>query len=135
MGRIRKILLINEATKGAYSFIEGRNLTATEWQLEFLECHGVNKENVLVLRKKEEEFFGTLSESKFVARVVKGKIKSLVVVTSAPHLRRSYLAFNRSLPSEIKLGCYAATELRESSEFRESLLMEYLKLMVYFVIA
>jgi hypothetical protein len=50
-------------------------------------------------------------------------------------MRRSVLAFERSLPQGVPVQPYAATTMINSYELHHPIWLEYLKLMVYYVIA
>ena len=59
----------------------------------------------------------------------------IVVVTSAPHTRRSLLCFRRSFPGEVDVEVFSATDLSNSDEITSPIWMEYLKLAIYYFCA
>jgi uncharacterized SAM-binding protein YcdF (DUF218 family) len=135
MGRIPQILLLQDDTRGSYSFTARANWTPTEWALDFLKWRGIPKDKVLIIRAEGKGYFGTLSEARTIAGVLPSSVKRLVLITSAAHTRRSMLAFRRTLPSKIEITPFAATPFRESTEMYDPLWLEYLKLLVYWFIA
>lgn len=78
---------------------------------------------------------GTLTEARAVARQLPKHVKTLVVVSSAPHMRRTLLAFRRSVPAHVRVVPYAATTYVNSYELYHPIWLEYVKLLVYYVIA
>jgi uncharacterized SAM-binding protein YcdF (DUF218 family) len=62
-------------------------------------------------------------------------IKKLVLVSSAPHMRRSLLAFRRVLPPDLSIVSSPASSFGTSYEYFYPLRIEYLKLAVYAVVA
>ena len=135
MRRVPQIIIINEAKKGAYNFVAGSNWTPTEWALDYLQCRGIPRAQVLVVGPMEKGLFGTLNEARTIAKTLPETVTRLVLITSAPHTRRSLLAFRRALPSEVVVMSYAATAFGKSAEMREPLWLEYVKLLVYGVVA
>jgi uncharacterized SAM-binding protein YcdF (DUF218 family) len=79
--------------------------------------------------------FGTLSEAKALSRTLPENIRKLVIVISAAHTRRSLLTFRKHLPKTVTVVPYAATPFDESLEMYCPLWLEYLKLLVYALIA
>ena len=132
MKRVPKIILMRDDATGPYSFTAHASWTATEWAVEYLAWRGVPRDRILLI-DHAEGFFGTLSEARNMARKFDGK--SLVVVTSAPHTRRSLIAFKRVLPKDIGIIPYSATTIENSAELYYPLWLEYLKLIVYTLVA
>ena len=50
-------------------------------------------------------------------------------------MRRSVLAFRRSLPADVRIVPYAATTFENSYEMYHPIWVEYFKLLVYYAIA
>ena len=134
MGRVPRILLMQNDMHGQYSFKSNSSWTGTQWATDYLAWRGVSADRI-VLIPKSDDLFGTLMESRAVAKSIQKELKTLVVVSSAPHMRRSVLAFRRSLPADVKVVPFAATEFVNSYEMHHPIWIEYLKLFVYFVIA
>jgi len=134
MGRVGTLYVMEDNSKGSYSFKAKRSLTRTEWAIDYLTWRGVPRERIVALRHIGG-LFGTLKEARNVTELLPPDVKTLVLVSSAPHMRRSVLAFKRSLPVTVRVEPYAATDLINSYELYQPLWIEYLKLLVYFVIA
>jgi uncharacterized SAM-binding protein YcdF (DUF218 family) len=130
--QVPKIILMRDDARGAYSFPDHASWTATEWSVEYLSWRGVPKDKILLI-DHAEGWFGTLSEARNVARSFNGK--SLVIVTSAPHTRRSLLAFRRVLPKDVTVIPYSATSFETSAELYYPIWLEYMKLFAYAIIA
>ena len=78
--------------------------------------------------------FGSLSEADAVAQQ-ETDLSSVVVVTSAPHTRRSHLAFRRRLDDRIRVDVYAASTPFSSSEVHAPIWVEYAKMLIYYFVA
>jgi uncharacterized SAM-binding protein YcdF (DUF218 family) len=133
MGRVPRILLMDVPRDDGTYFPAGRNWTATEWALGYLEWLGVPRDRVRVLPAAEGTL-GTLAEARLVRDHAEGA-RRIVLVTSAPHTRRTLLAFRRTMPADVELTVYAATTFLDSEELFRPLFLEYVKLLVYAVVA
>ena len=125
---------MQDDSKGPYSFKAQASWTVTQWMLDYLAWRGISRSKITVL-PPAEGFFGTLSEARNVTKLLPQDVKTLVLVSSAPHMRRAVLAFRKSLPADIKVEPYAATSFKTSNEMYNPLWIEYFKLLVYYVIA
>ncbi|GAM11819.1 hypothetical protein OR1_04137 [Geobacter sp. OR-1] len=134
MGRVSRIMLMQDNMQGQYSFKTNSSWTRTKWFADYLAWRGISQEKILWI-PQAEGLFGTLTETRAVAKNLPINFKSLVIVSSAPHMRRSLLAFRRSLPVNINVTPYAATEFWNSYEMYHPIWLEYLKLTVYYLIA
>ena len=134
MGRVPRIILMRDDAMGPYSFKDRRNLSRTGWAMDYLAWRGVPPGRI-VLMPQAAGLFGTLTEAGALARVLPAKVKRLVVVSSAPHMRRAMLAVSRSLPGDVQVIPYAATSFKQSYEMFAPIWLEYLKLAVYAVVA
>ena len=134
MGRVSRILLMRDDKRGQYSFKAKSSWTRTEWAADYLAWRGIPSDRISWI-PQTEGMFGTLTEARTVAMNLPKEVKIVVVVSSAPHMRRSVLAFRRALPAEVSVIPYAATEFGNSYEMYYPIWIEYLKLLVYFVIA
>jgi uncharacterized SAM-binding protein YcdF (DUF218 family) len=126
-------IMRNDATY-PYSFKAQASWTGTQWSMDFLEGRGVPRNRVVILAQPHG-FFGTLAEARNVAKLLPRNIKKLVVVSSPAHMRRTVLAFKRSLPADVSVVPYAATTFEQSAEMYYPIWIEYLKLLVYYVVA
>ncbi len=134
MGRVSTLLIMRDESTGPYNLKAHASWTITQWMLDYLAWRGTPESKVTLL-PQADGFFGTLSEARNVAKLLPPDVKTLVVVSSAPHMRRAVLAFRRSLPANVKVVAYAATSFETSSEMYRSLLVEYVKLLIYYVVA
>ena len=134
MGRVSRIFLMQDNTRGPYSFKANSSWTRTKWSADYLAWRGVPAEKVRWI-SQAEGMFGTLTEARTVAKNLPQDVKALVVVSSAPHMRRSVLAFRRSLPTDVQVVPYAATEFATSYEMHHPIWIEYLKLLVYYLVS
>lgn len=134
MGRVETILLMKDNCVGQYSFKANSSWTRTQWLADYLVWRGISTDRIRWI-PQSDNLFGTLKEARAVAKNLPKNVKTLVVVSSAPHMRRSVLAFRRSLPSDVTVVPYAATFLENSFELHHPIWVEYLKLLLYYVIA
>jgi len=134
MKSVSRILLMHDNKRGPYSFKSKDSLTRTQWATDYLAWRGIPADRISWI-PQAEGLFGTLTEAIAVAKNLPKDVKKLVIVSSAPHMRRSVLAFRRSLPADVKVVPYSATEFVNSYEMHHPIWIEYLKLLVYYVIA
>lgn len=134
MGRVSRILLMQDKMRGPYSFKAKTSWTRTQWATDYLAWRGISADRIGWI-PQTDKMFGTLKEARAVAKNLPKGVKTLVVVSSAPHMRRSVLAFKRSLPADVNVVPYAATTFENSYEMHHPIWLEYLKLLVYYVIA
>lgn len=134
MGRVKSILLMKDEHIGQFRFKANKPWTRTEWANDYLAWRGISPDRIGWI-PQTDGLFGTLTEARAVAKNLPPNVKTLVIVSSAPHMRRSTLAFRRALPDDIKLVPYAATSFVSSYEMYHPIWLEYLKLFFYFVIA
>jgi uncharacterized SAM-binding protein YcdF (DUF218 family) len=109
--------------------------TQTNWAVEILKLYDIPGEDITILEPAESDFLGTLREAQLYKQAIAKKFSQLVVVTSAAHTRRSYLAFRRTLDDNIKITPYAVTPFNISTERFRPIWLEYVKLVVYFIVA
>lgn len=134
MGRVENILLMSDNSTGQFSFKAKTSWTRTEWAADYLTWRGISAGRISWMAQSEG-LFGTLIEARAVAKNLPKNVKTLVVVSSAPHMRRVVLAFRRSLPADVVVVPYAATTFENSYEMYHPIWVEYLKLLVYLVVA
>lgn len=134
MGRVSKIMLMQDTMVGQYSFKAQKSWTKSQWMADYLAWRGITPQQIQWL-PQAKGFLGTLTEAKAVADQLPKDCKSLIVISSAPHMRRSVLAFSRVLAKGVTVIPYAATTTENSYELHHPIWLEYLKLLVYSVIA
>lgn len=130
MGRISRIFIMKDNNGGPYSFKAGRSWKRAEWIVDYLSWRGISPDRITWIPATEQPL-GTLAEAQVFAQSRPKNLRTLVVVSSAPHMRRSVLAFRRSLPPGVQIVPYAATEFKQSYEMHHPLWIEYFKLLVY----
>ncbi len=134
MKRVKRIMILDELEDGGFNFVRRSSDTRVQRAIDYLVLHGVPAEKVTKIPAEVEPALGSLSESRVVASVEPG-LRRLVVVTSAPHTRRSRLCFERSMPAEVQVQVYAASAPSESSEVDAPIWIEYVKLAIYYFVA
>ncbi len=134
MGRVKEIYLLNERRSSGYDFVSRKLLSNAERAIGYLEHLGVERQAVRLIDAEESSLMSSLSEAEAMAEVAP-RFKSVVVVTSAPHTRRSLLCFQWSFPSETKITVFSATRAIESAELYAPISHEYFKLLVYYLFA
>ena len=130
MKRVPKIILMRNGGTGPYSFTAKASWSQTQWALDYLLWRGVPREKIEIV-EEAKGLFGTHAEAENIARMLKPDIKKLVLVSSAPHTRRTLLAFRRALPETIMPIPFAATSFEASTESSNPIWIEYVKLLVY----
>lgn len=134
MGRVPLILLMQDNMRSQFNFKAKSSWTRAQWIADYLAWRGIPNDRIRWI-PQVEGLFDSLIEARAIAKNLPNDVKTLVVVSSAPHMRRSVLAFRRSLPVDVKVVPYAATKFVNSYEMQHPLWIEYLKLLVYFMIA
>jgi uncharacterized SAM-binding protein YcdF (DUF218 family) len=134
MGRVGYIVLMKDNMVGQFSFKAKASWTRTQWIADYLAWRGISADRIHWI-PQTVGLLGTLTEARTIAKNLPKDVKTLVVVSSAPHMRRVVLAFRRSLPAEIRVIPFAATTFENSYEMYSPIWLEYVKLLVYYVIA
>jgi len=134
MHRVPRIILTRDDGVSYYNFVAKASWTSTEWALDFLTHRGVPADKILVIAPAHG-MLGTLAEARQVSQTLPSDVKRLVLVSSAPHMRRSLLAFRRILAANISLVPYAASDVASSAELYRPIWLEYVKLAGYAVVA
>ena len=134
MRRVPTLILTKDDTIGRYNFKAHASWTESQWETDYLLWRGISSSSIHEI-PSSKGFFGTLTEARNVAKHLPANVKTLVIVSSAPHMRRAVLAFRRSLPAGVEVVPYAATSYDTSAEMYYPIWIEYLKLFVYFFIA
>jgi uncharacterized SAM-binding protein YcdF (DUF218 family) len=134
MGRVQRIIILKDNMRGPYNFKSKTSWSMTQWAVDYLAWRGVPGSRVQTV-EKTGGLLGTLQEARNIAAHLPVNVRRLVVVSSAPHMRRAVLAFKRSLPSSVTVVPYAATSFVISYEMYNPIWLEYIKLLVYYVVA
>ncbi len=133
MGRVPRVIVLAEDEPAGFNFVQNKTETRLQRTVAYLEWLGVPTEDISTVRVESAGMFGSLNEARTVADQ-ETKLQRLVVVTSAPHTRRTQFCFRRTLPPHIQLQVYAASPPSQSHEIDAPLWIEYIKLLVYYVI-
>ncbi len=134
LGRVPRLIVLAENEPAGYNFVKKKTETRLQRTIAYLGWLGVPAEDISTVSVEPSEIFGSLSEARAVANQ-QTDLQRLVVVTSAPHTRRSLFCFRRSLPPHVRVQVHAASTPSESHEIDAPLWMEYTKLAVYFFVA
>ena len=132
--RISSIALENDTQPSCYNYLKNKSESRSDRCIAYLMMRGVPEDRIKLVPKCSSSRFGSLREAQSVAKDL-GRIENLIVITSPTHTRRTELAFIRSLPKNIKVHIYAASDLAGSDEIFSPIWIEYLKLAAYFFIA
>ncbi len=135
MHRIRVIYIPDEHRSAGYNFVDKHLDSATERALNYLQSFGVPRDAVRTIPAPASALMGSLSEAIAVHEAIPNSVGQIVVVTSAPHTRRSRLCFQRSLSENVKIKTYSASVPLGSAELYAPIFHEYLKLVVYYFVA
>jgi len=133
MGRVASLMIMQDNVKGSFSFKANKSWTRTQWITDYLAWRGISSDRIRWI-DQTSGLFGTLTEARSVAKNLPANVNNLVVVSSPPHMRRSVLAFTRSLPDNVHVVPYEATEFGNSHEMHHPIWLEYLKLLLYYAI-
>lgn len=134
MDRVPRIILLNETQSSGYNFVEHRSESRVERCANFLMLRGVPRDQISWIDADDSTTMGSLREARGFAKQA-SELQRIVVVTSAPHTRRSRLAFRRSLRPEVQVDVYSASEPFHSAEVHSPIWVEYVKLLVYYFVA
>ena len=134
MERVNRIVVLNETRSDGYNFILKKSNTRFERSIAYLGLFGVPANAIESIPEVTNAKMGSMSEANSFANTFP-ETKNIVVVTSAPHTRRSKLCFQRAFKSNANVSVYSASKPPESSEIMGALWIEYVKLVVYFVAA
>ena len=100
-----KIFLTNDGTKAGWSKLEQRNPPYVELAEQSLIGQGIPKENIEILPTITE---GTQDEANLLAKTAKERdLKSILLVTSAYHTRRTLWTFEKTMQNNnvlVKIG-------------------------------
>ena len=132
--RVSKILILHEIDSAGFNYRRKQVDVRVQRAIDHLELFGVPNNDVGTIPTNTSTPFGSLSEARGLKEHYP-ELKRLVVVTSAPHTRRSYLCFKRTLPESVDVQVYSASRPAHSAELSAPIWLEYTKLLVYYFIA
>ncbi len=134
MKKVLRIVIRDERERSMYNFVKRRSDLLVDRAIDYLQWHGVPRDRVSTIPAGDDTTFGSLSEARMLASELPD-LKSIVVVTSSMHTRRSRLCFRRSLPEDVRVKVYAPGVPSESWEIDSPIWVEYVKLLVYYFVA
>lgn len=109
-GAAAKILLTDDGENAGWSKTEKRNPLYVELALQNLTANGVAQENIEIL---QPEVSGTIYEARVLAEKTKtDNLRSILIVTSAYHTRRSLQTFERHFAKvdlPVEFGIFGAS--------------------------
>lgn len=135
MHRVGRIVIADDTSNAAYNFVDRRSESRSEQASRYLDWLGVPQDRILRLEVAEEPWLGSLAEARRFMRKFAGTQDAVVVVTSAPHSRRSELSFRRAADGIMDVNVYAASRPSMSAELFHPIWIEYIKLAVYQIVA
>ena len=135
MHRVKEIYLLNETESNGYNFVLERSQSKSQSAIDYLKYLGVPPDFVHLVDADASPLMGSLNEAQAFAASTQDLTGRVVVVTSAPHTRRSLLCFQRSLPAERPVTIYSASLPEDSAELNGPIWQEYLKLLIYYCVA
>ena len=134
MERVTKIAILEEKATSGYNFVLSRSETRAERAVDRLKNIGIPESQIILIPQAATATFGSLSEAQGAAKLCP-EVKKWVVVSSSPHMRRSLLCFQRSLPEDATVTPYSASLPSESAEIHSPIWVEYAKLLVYWCVS
>ena len=132
--RIEKIYLLHEMNSSSYNFVRKENDTRLQRAIDYLGMRGVPAEAIESVPRVKDDWLSSRGEAVGVANLDRN-FKSIIVVTSPPHTRRSKLSFQRVFGDETEIYVYSAIGPTNSVETYFPIWIEYAKLAVYWVAA
>ncbi len=132
MHRIEQIALLDEKQSSGYNFVRHQSDSRVQREIDFLGLLGVPADKVQTVDPERGDWLSSRSEAVGMFRKLPNS-KSVVVVTSPPHTRRSLLCFRRTYPARTKITIYSAALPSESAETHLPIWIEYVKLAVYWM--
>ena len=132
MHRIPIIYILDEQNPSGFNFVSKRSESVVERAIANLEAFGVPKDAIRTVAAADNALMGSLSEAVGMQQILPKSVHQIVVVTSAPHTRRSRMCFQRSLSTDVRVKIYSASRPLDSAELYAPLWHEYSKLFVYY---
>jgi uncharacterized SAM-binding protein YcdF (DUF218 family) len=129
-GKAPKIFLTNDGVFSAFSKEKQRNLYQVEWAENELIRMGIPADAIVKLGYTKS---GTIFDAVNVRKsILDTGIKSIIIVTSDYHTRRSYWALKKVLKGySIQIGVYPVESNQKSDHFISKAIKLYLELLKY----
>ncbi len=136
MHRVQSIYYYDDHQTVGHNFVKGVHERAGERTRDYLRWLGVPDEALhAVPGASKDSWLSSRDEAVRLAEALPKDTSSVVVVTSAPHTRRSLLCFQRKLPATVRSTAYAASVPSDGAELYLPIWLEYLKLAAYSIFA
>jgi DUF218 domain len=136
MRKVSSIYYLDDPNLVGYNFAEQKSQTAGERTRSYLKWQGIPDD---VLHAVEggniDGWMSSRDEAIWFSQSAQPNIQRVVLVTSAPHTRRSLLSFQRKLPPHISVTVVSASGPSDGAEIYFPIWVEYLKLSLYWVFA
>jgi hypothetical protein len=132
--QVARVMILDESEPAGFNYHKSEVDSRAQRAIDHLELFGVPNDRVSSIPINTETSFGSLNEARGFKKHYP-ELKRLVVVTSAPHTRRSLLCFQRTLPKSTNVQIYSASPPVDSAELTAPIWMEYAKLLVYYFVA
>ena len=133
-GRIEQIYVLEELETSSYNFVRKQSDTRLQRAIDYLGMRGVPEEAIRSVPPLPNHWLSSRSEAVGVSELPR-QLKSIVVVTSPPHTRRSKLCFERVFGDDTEITVYSANDPSNSVETHLPIWIEYAKLAVYWFCA
>ena len=131
--RIERIFLLEENQQGHWNYVRQQSDTPLKRAIDHLQMYGV-PESVVSTVPQTGGWLGSRSEAVGLSQLPEN-FSAIVVVTSPPHTRRSRMVFERVFGDRAEIQVYSAASPSESVETFAPIWMEYVKLVVYWLVA
>lgn len=135
MRRVKEIWLLEQLQTSTYNFVRRRNDSRLQREIDFLAMRGVPETAVRAVPMRHEGWLSSLSEARDVAEEASQQVSAIVVVTSPPHTRRSELCFRRVFGDRAQISIVSSNAAHQSTETHFPIWIEYVKLLVYWLVA
>lgn len=132
--RIEHIYVLEELESSSYNFVRKQSDTRLQRAIDYLAMRGVPADAIRTVPFRPDDWLSSRGEAEGVATLPQ-QFKSIVVVTSPPHTRRSKLCFERAFAGKAEISVYSATGPAQSVETHFPIWVEYAKLVVYWFCA
>lgn len=134
MHRVQEIYLLKELNTSCYNFVRHESDTRFQREIDYLGLRGVPENVIQGVPIRTGDWLSSRGEAEGVANLSR-KFDSIVVVTSAPHTRRSKMCFRRAFGPNTDIFVYSASNPESSVETYSPIWIEYAKLAVYWFCA
>jgi hypothetical protein len=132
--RVDEIYILKETWSDNFNFIRRRHDMRFQRAIDYLGLFGVPEDAIHLVPEKRGRLLSSRSEAEGMADE-RREFKSIVVVTSPPHTRRSKMCFQRAFGEDTEIFVYSACQPGYGAEKYFPIWIEYCKLIVYWFFA